>query len=269
MLLLLNTTKTMNLNASVPKHLKTTEPSQLEKARFLAEKVFRMRRSQLADLMSLSDKLADETIANAALWGLDGRPKIPALFGFTGLVYKNLDAISLDEFQLEYAQKKLRILSGLYGVLRPFDRIEAYRLEMGHKLGVGKAKNLVAFWKKILTSVLNKDLKVGEPVISMAAQEYNKALDQKKLKGPVIFPVFKEQHKNGSFKTVVVHAKKARGELMRYALMHKAQTPLDLMGFNALGWKAAQEPPDSGSWLFSRPVTHNSSEQTLQNDKLS
>lgn len=92
-------------------------------------------------------------------------------------------------------------------------------------------------------------------IVSMAAQEYNKALDLKKLKGQVILPVFKERHADGSLKTVVVHAKKARGELVRYALKHKAQTPRDLMGFNALGWEAAQEPPDKGPWLFTRPKT--------------
>jgi len=257
MLLLLNTTKTMNLNASIPSCLKVTEPGQLEQARLLADRLSRMGRSQLIDLMSVSNKLAEETMVNAALWGVKDRPKIPALFGFTGLVYKSLDAVSLDEFQLDYAQKRLRILSGLYGVLRPFDLIEAYRLEMGHKLVAGKTKNLTSFWKETLTARLNEDLKVGEPVISMAAQEYSKALDQKKLKGPVISPFFKEQSSDGSFRTVVVHAKKARGELMRYALQHKAQFPRDLMGFNALGWEAAQEPPEKGPWLFSRPVTQS------------
>jgi hypothetical protein len=138
-------------------------------------------------------------------------------------------------------------------VLRPFDLIEAYRLEMGQRLAVGKAKNLVEFWKKSLTTTLNEDLKEGEAIISVAAQEYMKALDFKLLKGPVISPVFKERRDDGTLKTVAVHSKKARGELVRYALTSKARRPRDLLGFGALGWEATEEPPESGLWLFVRP----------------
>ncbi|RLB98254.1 MAG: hypothetical protein DRH34_14085, partial [Deltaproteobacteria bacterium] len=139
--------------------------------------------------------------------------------------------------------------------LRPFDLIEAYRLEMAHKLVPGRTKNMAAFWKETLTDELNKDLKVGEPIISVASQEYMKALNLNKLNGPVISPVFKEQHVNGTYKTVGVHSKKARGELVRYVLVNKAQTPRDLMGFNAMGWRPAEEVPVEGPWLFTRPVT--------------
>jgi len=253
MLLLLNTTKTMNLDSAVPVRLKTTLPRQMKEAAILAALVAKLNRTQLINLMSLSEKLADETRANSALWGQADRPNVPSIYGFTGLVYKSLDAGSLDGAQRRDAQKKVRILSGLYGVLRPFDLIEAYRLEMGQKMKVGKAKNLVEFWKENLTAMLNEDLKPGEPIISVAAQEYMKALDFPSLKGPVISPVFKERRHDGSLKTVAVHSKKARGELVRYALTHKARRPQDLLGFNALGWEAAEEPPQSGPWLFSRP----------------
>ena len=255
MILLLNTTKTMDLNAMIPSHLETTEPDQMELARILAEKISKMSHSQLIKQMSISEKLAAETSSNAALWGRKSRPKIPALFCFTGLLYKSLDASTLNTFQLNDAQKRVRILSGLYGLLRPFDLIEAYRLEMGQKMIVGKAKNIVTFWKKTLTAEINKNLKVGEPIISLSAQEYIKALDHKKLNGPVISPVFKEQHIDGTCKTVVVHAKKARGELVRYALVNNAQIPQDLMGFNMNRWKVAEEAPKAGPWLFTRPVT--------------
>ena len=255
MLLLLNSTKTMNLNAPVPSCLKVTEPRQLKLARVLAEKVSIMDRSELRELMSLSEKLAVETMANATLWGLDGRPKIPAVFGFTGLFYKHFDFFSLNSSQRSDAQKKIRILSGLYGVLRPFDLIEAYRLEMGKKLVVGNTKTITNFWKESLTAKLNEDLKIGEPIVSVASQEYIKALDLKKLNGPVISPVFKERRADGTFKNVAVHAKKARGEFVRYALIHDAQTPRDLTGFNALGWEATDSPPKRGSWLFTRAVT--------------
>jgi len=255
MLLLLNTTKTMNMGAPLPARLKSTQPRQMDEAEFLAELVAGLSRSQLTSLMSLSEKLADETRANSALWGQANRPGIPAIYAFTGLVYKSLDAGSLDAAQRRDAQKRVRILSGLYGVLRPFDLIEAYRLEMGQKLAAGGAKNLVEFWTESLTATLNEDLKTGEPIISVAAQEYMKALDFKSLKGPVISPVFKERRDDGSLKTVAVHSKKARGELVRYALTSKARRPRDLLGFNALGWEATEEAPESGPWLFTRPAS--------------
>jgi len=255
MLLLLNTTKTMNMDAAVPPRLKTSEPRQMQQARLLAAKVAGMSRPQLVKLMSLSEKLADETKVNAALWGHTNRPEIPAIYGFTGLVYQSLNAGGFNAAERRDAQKRVRILSGLYGVLRPFDLIEAYRLEMGQKLSVGRAKNLVEFWKADLTATLNEDLKKGEPIISVAAQEYMKALDLTQLKGPVISLVFKEQREDGSLKTVAVHSKKARGEMVRYALTQKAKTPKELLGFGALGWEAAEEPPEAGPWLFTRPVS--------------
>jgi hypothetical protein len=223
-------------------------------ARLLADMLSRMDRSGLAKLMSISDRLAEDTRINAGLWGKRDRPRVPALFGFTGPVYTSLDPGSLTPDQMDDAQKRVNILSGLYGVLRPLDLIEAYRLEMGHRLMPGKAKNLTAFWKTTLTQSLNDELKPNEPVVSLAAQEYLKALDLKALKGPVISPVFKEQRGDGTFRSVVMYAKKARGELVRYALVNQARTPQDLMGFNALGWKAAGKPPKSGPWLFTRPV---------------
>ncbi len=255
MLLLLNTTKTMNLDAAVPSGLKATGPRQMGQARLLAAKVAQMSRPQLIHLMALSAKLADTTRVNAALWGQVDRPEIPAIYGFTGLVYKSLGASGFNAAERRDAQKRVRILSGLYGVLRPFDLIEAYRLEMGEKLSVGGYKNLVEFWRTSLTATLNEDLKKGEPIVSVAAQEYMKALDLKQLKGPVISPVFKERRGDGTLKTVAVHSKKARGEMVRYALTRKAKTPRDLLGFRALGWEAAAEPPEFGPWLFTRPVS--------------
>lgn len=255
MLLLMNSSKTMDLGAPLPPRLKPTAPQQLDMARPLAGQLAKLSRAQLAKLMGLSENLAEETRANAALWGTEDRPSIPCVFGFTGLLYKSLDPLGLDAAQRREAQKRLRILSGLYGVLRPMDLIEAYRLEMGDKLAVGGAKNMVQYWKRSLTAQLNKDLKDGEPIISVAALEYTKALDLQALKGPFIHPVFKERKDDGSLKMVAVHSKKARGELMRYALISKARKPTDLLGFDALGWEAAQEPPMSGPWLFTRPVS--------------
>ena len=120
---------------------------------------------------------------------------------------KYLDASSFSKNQLTFACKNVRILSGLYCLLEPFDLIEEYRLEMGCKLAVGHFSNLAQFWKKTLTATLNKELASGESIVSVASQEYMKALDIKKLNQPVIMPVFKEKRPDGSYKNAVVHAK--------------------------------------------------------------
>jgi uncharacterized protein len=254
MLLLLNTTKTMDFSAPVLPGLATADPEFIKTARKLAGKVSRMTPRQLAALMSLSDKLAAETHEKFSLWGQLGQPKVPALFAFTGLIFKHLDAPRLNQTQLAFARKHVRILSGLYGALKPFDLIEAYRLEMGYKLAVDSSSNLAQFWKEPLTAKLNEMLASGEPIVSVASQEYVKALDIKKLDHPVIMPVFKETRADGSYKNAVVHAKKARGAIVRYAIENRAEKPEDLIGFSAMAWKAAGPPPDNGPWLFTRPT---------------
>ena len=159
--------------------------------------------------------------------------------------------------QWNRAQKTVRILSGLYGILRPLDEVEAYRLEMGGKIKprIAKnkwAKNLTVFWRERLTTALNAELKNSEPVVNLASQEYVKALDLKLLRGPVVSPVFKERLPDGSLRIAPVHAKMARGALARYALTTGAKTPDDLLGFADLGWEAVEEPPTCGPWLFVR-----------------
>jgi len=136
MLLLLNTTKTMDFNAPVLPDVPTADPDLLKTARKLAGRVSELTPRQIAELMSISDKLAAETHEKFLLWGKTGQSKIPALFGFTGLIFKHLDASGLNTNQLNFVRKNVRILSGLYGLLEPFDLIESYRLEMGYKLAV-------------------------------------------------------------------------------------------------------------------------------------
>jgi cytoplasmic iron level regulating protein YaaA (DUF328/UPF0246 family) len=252
MLLLLNSTKTMDFSVRALPDIATADPGMLKTAQKLAGKVSKLKPRQLAELMFLSDKLTAETHEKFSLWGKTGQSKVPALFGFTGLIFKHLHASGLNKKQLTFARKNVRILSGLYGLLEPFDLIEEYRLEMGYKLAEGGFSNLAQFWKETLTAKLNKELAPGEPIVSVASQEYMKALDVKKLDHPVIIPVFKEKYPDGSYKNAVVHAKKARGAIVRYAIENRAEKPEDLMGFSAMGWKAADPPPDDGSWLFTR-----------------
>lgn len=244
----------MNFSASVLPDMATADPGFQKTAQKLVGQIAKMTQSQLAELMSISDKLAAETHGKFTLWGKAGQLKVSALFGFTGLIFKHLDASSLNKQQLNYARKKVRILSGLYGLLEPFDLIEDYRLEMGYKLTVGNTSSLAQFWKEPLTAKLNKELASGEPIVSVASQEYMKALDIKQLDHPVILPVFKEKRPDGSFKNAVVPAKKARGAMIRFAIENRVKNPKDLLGFSAMGWKAAEPVPESGSWLFTRPA---------------
>jgi cytoplasmic iron level regulating protein YaaA (DUF328/UPF0246 family) len=253
MIILLNSTKTMDLTVAVPARLAVTTPAFRETAADLARPLAKISLRRLDSLMGVKGKLAEQTRADLSLWGADDRRKVPALLAFTGLVYKYLDAPALKSIHWKRATKSLRILSGLYGLLRPLDEVEAYRLEMGSKVKPRGAKNLTEFWRPRLTAALNGELKTGEPVISVAAQEYLKAVDVRALNGPVISPVFKEVMPDGALKTAPVHAKMARGALARFALTSGAKKPADLLAFTELGWEAAEEPPDSGPWLFSRP----------------
>lgn len=252
MLILLNSTKTMDLKVEVPARLTPTVPSHLAEARELARPLAKVSIVRLGDLMAVKGKLADQTRADLAMWGKPDRLHKPALLAFTGLVYKYLDAPSLTAAQWKRAQKSVRILSGLYGLLRPLDEVEAYRLEMGSKVKPKGARNLTSYWRDRLTDALNTGLKDGEPVISVASQEYVKALDLKRLRGPVISPVFKERLPDGTMRTAPVHSKMARGALARFALTSGARTPDDLLGFGEMGWEPMEEPPASGPWLFVR-----------------
>jgi len=216
----------MDCNSPAGPDMATSDPDLLHAAEKLAGKVSAMTQRQLAAFMSISDMLAAETVEKFSVWGKKGQSKVPALFGFTGLLFRHLDARSLHSAQLAFCQQNVRILSGLYGVLKPFDLIQAYRLEMGYKLAVGHFSTLAQFWKELLTAKLNDELAPGEPIISVASQEYMKAIDIKTLDHPIITPVFKEKRADGSYKNVVVHAKKARGAIVRYAIVNKAVKPV-------------------------------------------
>lgn len=251
---LLNTTKTMDPTATAPTRLEPTTPIFTPEATTLMATLQRYTQPRLAKEMSLSPKLAAETRALTARWGTSDQPTAPAIFAFTGLVYKYVQATTWTTPQIRDAQKRLVILSGLYGLLRPLDTIAAYRLEMGAKFKPPRATNLVAFWRERLTNKLNEQLKPHEPILNLAAQEYTKALNSKELNGPLISPIFKETRPDGSLKTAPVYAKMARGAMVNFIFTTGAKTPTDLLGFGEMGWEASCEPPQEGPWLFTRPV---------------
>lgn len=193
--------------------------------------------AELSSLMDISDNLANLN------WNRNKAFKTPftannarpAAYTFDGDVYLGLDVKTISEDKMAVLQNKLRILSGLYGVLKPLDLIQAYRLEMGTKLPVGDSKNLYDFWKLKITTALNKELKKNEVFINLASTEYFSAVDTKLLKVAVYTPEFKE-YKNGKLKIISFFAKKARGLMVRYIIDHNIETITDLKGFNYDGY---------------------------------
>lgn len=221
---------------------KFSEPHFLESAQQLNKVLAKKKPKALSSLMSISDNLAQLN------WERNQNFSIPftsenarqAVFAFNGDVYQGLDAYSLETPKLDTLQDTLRILSGLYGVLRPLDLIQPYRLEMGTSLPVGKKKNLYEFWKKNITEHLNSELVEDELFVNLASNEYFGAVDTKALKVPVIAPVFKDW-KNDKLKVISFYAKKARGSMVRYIIDSDAKSLDDIRGFNLDGYQFSKE----------------------------
>jgi hypothetical protein len=249
--ILLNTTKTMDPGATAA-GVRPTRPRFSAEAAELNAALRALDQDDLARQMDLGQELAGRTRADIALWGEPDRPAGPALFAFTGLVFQHLDAATLRPEAITHAQAHLRILSGLYGLLRPRDRIEAYRLEMGCKVAPPGARNLVAYWRPRLTAALDRELANDEVVLNLASQEYLRAVDVRALRGRVITPVFKEPGRGGKLRVVTVHAKQARGAMARRVCQQQLDDPAQLAGFGDAGWEPAAPPPERGEWLFLR-----------------
>lgn len=192
---------------------------------------------ELSGLMDISDKLSDLNWQRNQDWKMPftSENARPAIFAFDGDVYTGIDIHTLPLEKLEDLQSRLRILSGMYGILKPLDLIQPYRLEMGTKIAIGEAKNLYAFWKKEVTDSLNKSLSKEELFVNLASSEYFSVVDEKALKVPVITPEFKD-YKDGNLKMISFFAKKARGLMVRYIIDSNAQTIDDLKGFHYEGY---------------------------------
>jgi cytoplasmic iron level regulating protein YaaA (DUF328/UPF0246 family) len=219
------------------------------------EKVLKKQKpKQLIELMDISDKLADlnwQRNQERNLAEMTVENARPAVFAFSGDVYIGLDAYSLSEDKINVLQDKLRILSGLYGLLKPLDLMQSYRLEMGTKLPVGKNKNLYEFWKPIIAKQLNAELQKEELFVNLASNEYFDAIDVKTLKVPVITPEFKD-YKDGKLKMISFFAKKARGMMVRYIIDTNAETIDDLKGFNYEGYAFDANLSKGNKLVFTR-----------------
>ena len=219
-----------------------SQPYFLKKAEQLNKVLAKKKPKALSELMGISANLAELNWERNQQFSVPftAENARPAIYAFNGDVYQGLDAYTLAADKLESLQEKLRILSGLYGVLKPLDLMQPYRLEMGTQLKIGRKKNLYEFWKKQITDYLNSELQDKELFLNLASNEYFSAVDEKQLKVPVITPIFKDW-KNDNLKIISFFAKKARGTMVRYILDTDAKTLEDVKGFNGDGYLYSKE----------------------------
>ncbi|MBZ9631301.1 peroxide stress protein YaaA [Salegentibacter sp. LM13S] len=219
-----------------------TQPAFLETTAKLNRKMSRMTKSEISELMSISDKLADLNYTRYQDFEEEHNKKNsrPAMYAFDGDVYTGLDAYTISTEKLDRLQDSLRILSGLYGVLKPLDLMQPYRLEMGTSVGIERKNSLYEVWQPKVTKLLNEEMEEGELFINLASNEYFKAIDTKKLKAEVISPVFKD-FKNGKLKIISFFAKKARGAMVRYIIDKDVKTLEELKGFDYMDYRFSEE----------------------------
>ena len=236
MKLVLSPAKSLNFESELPTN-KTSESCFLKEAERLNRLLKKKSARSLSKLMKISPALGQLNYERNQEWHLPFTKSNArqAIYAFSGDVYRGLDAYKIPKEKLDKVQDTVRIISGLYGILKPMDLIQPYRLEMGTKFPVGKNKNLYEFWKKKVTQTLNDELEDDEVFLNLASNEYFKAIDTKTLKVPVITAIFKDL-KNGEYKTIMTFAKLARGYMTRYIIDTNANTIDDIKGFNYEGY---------------------------------
>ncbi|MGG5485583.1 peroxide stress protein YaaA [Gaetbulibacter sp. PBL-D1] len=252
MKLVLSPAKSLDYESKLPT-TKTTEACFLNEAERLNKLLKKKSAKSLSKLMNISDNLGQLNYERNQDWSLpftkDNARQ--AVYAFSGDVYRGLDAYTIESSKLDTLEDTVRIISGLYGVLKPLDLIQPYRLEMGTKFPVGKNKNLYEFWKKKVTQALNDELQDDEVFLNLASNEYFKAIDTKALKVPVITASFKDL-KNGEYKTIMTFAKLARGYMTRYIVDTNAKTIDDLKGFNYEGYGFSESMSTKNELVFIR-----------------
>ncbi len=252
MKLVLSPAKSLDYDTKLPTS-KTTEGVFLDEAERLNKVLKKKSVKSLGKLMHISDNLSQLNYERNQDWKLpftkDNARQ--AIYAFSGDVYRGLDAYTIDTKKIDKVQDTVRILSGLYGVLKPLDLMQPYRLEMGTKMPVGKNKNLYEFWKKKVTKALNDELEDGEIFLNLASNEYFKAIDTKALKVPVINVAFKE-FKNDKYKIIAIFAKLARGLMARYIIDTDAKTLDDIKGFNYENYGFSEELSSENELVFTR-----------------
>ncbi len=245
-----------SLDFKTPPHVVThTQPAFLKQSQTLIRQLRKLSPADIANLMDLSDPLALLNFNRYADWHLPFTPENAkqAALAFDGDVYDGLSAKTLSADDLDFAQQQVRILSGLYGILKPLDLMQPYRLEMGTRFANKGGKNLYEFWGERLLKAINAEL-AGMPrpvAVNLASEEYFKAAVGRKIKGEVIQPVF-EDWKNGQYKIISFYAKRARGLMTRFAVVNRLSEPEGLKDFDYDGYAFAPEASDDATWVFRR-----------------
>jgi cytoplasmic iron level regulating protein YaaA (DUF328/UPF0246 family) len=232
-------------------------PAFIEHSAELIETLKTLSPVQISSLMDISDALAVLNVTRYASWSRKFTKKNAkqAIFAFNGDVYEGLDAASLSAKQLDYAQSHIRILSGLYGLLRPLDLMQPYRLEMGTRLANPRGKDLYAFWGSLATETLNAVMakQKSKALVNLASEEYFKVVKPKLLNADIINPVF-EDWKGGKYKIISFYAKRARGMMARYAALKGITQPEKLKTFNMEGYAFVADASTERDWVFRRRI---------------
>ena len=254
MLIVISPAKTLDFE-TVPITKDYTQAKFLKESRQLVSQLKKLTPAEVSSLMNISDKLGVLNFLRFNEW------KTPftlnnakqALLAFKGDVYTGIDAESFSSRDLKFAQKYLRILSGLYGVLKPLDLIQSYRLEMGTHFENKKGKDLYEFWGSKLTDQINQDLEASKSktLINLASNEYFKSLQADVINAEIIVPIFKD-FKNGQYKIISFYAKKARGSMSAYIIKNKLKNPEDIKSFNVDGYKFNQSKSNATNYVFLR-----------------
>ena len=256
MLAVISPAKNLDFDSPLPR-LSHTQPQLLDQAETLVQQLRPMAPHQLSNLMRISDKLGQLNYSRMQDWRRPFTPANarPALLTFAGDVYQGLDAQSFNQADFAFAQQRLRILSGLYGVLRPLDLMQAYRLEMGTPLANGNGKDLYAFWGETITQQLNQQLHSlgSETLINLASNEYFKSVKPQQLQAEIIEPVFKDW-KNGQYKVISFFAKKARGLMSAYIIKNQLTRAEDIRSFAAGGYTFNPAMSDGKRWVYTRKL---------------
>ena len=236
MKLVISPAKSLNYESALPT-TSSTDNIFLSEAQQLNRLLKKKSVKALSELMHISPNLGQLNYERNQEWSppFTAENARPAIYAFSGDVYRGIDAFSIPVSKLDILQHSVRIISGLYGLLKPLDLIQPYRLEMGTKFPVGKSKTLYEFWRKKVTTALNEELEEGELFVNLASQEYFKAIDVKTLKVPVIHVDFKE-FKNGQYKTIAIFAKLARGYMTRHIIDNVVETVEGLKTFTTDGY---------------------------------
>ena len=254
MLIVISPAKTLDFETA-PITKIHTQPEFLKESRQLVKQLKEMTPARVSSLMKISDKLGVLNFLRFNEWKtpftLDNSKQ--AVLAFKGDVYTGINAETFSSQELKFAQRHLRILSGLYGLLRPLDLIQAYRLEMGTKLDNQQGKDLYEFWDSKLTDQINRDIRASKSkyLINLASNEYFKSLQADDINAEIIVPVFKD-YKNGKYKIISFFAKKARGLMSAYIIRNRLKDPEELKAFDLDGYKFYKSGSNESNWVFQR-----------------